>query len=72
MSFVKAKPVPAREGFRELDHVRLTRAVSVKDRAFAPGLAGTIVYCHGVEAYEVEFPGIKDIFQIPAGDLEKL
>jgi hypothetical protein len=72
MSFVKAKPAAETAAFSELDHVRLTKAVSVKDRAFAPGLVGIIVYCHGVEAYEVEFPGISDIFQIPAGDLEKL
>jgi hypothetical protein len=44
--------------------------MTVKGRRLASGATGTIVYCHGVAAYEVEFPGIHDIFQIPAEDLE--
>jgi hypothetical protein len=59
-------------GLRELDSVRLTRAVWAKNREFSPGVVGRVVYCHGAEAYEVEFPGISDIFQIAAEDLEKL
>jgi len=65
-------PAAIQAALGELDRVKLTRAVSVKDRAFAPGLVGTVVYCHGAAAYEVEFPGINDIFQIPADDLEKV
>jgi hypothetical protein len=45
--------------------------MTVKGRHLASGATGTIVYCHGVAAYEVEFPDIHDIFQIPAEDLEK-
>jgi hypothetical protein len=65
------KPAAAQAALGELDRVKLTWAVSVKDRAFAPGLVGTVVYCHGATTYEVEFPGIDDIFQIPADHLEK-
>jgi hypothetical protein len=65
-------PVARQAPPRELDQVRLIKAMSVNDRALAPGLVGTIVYCHGIAAYEVEFPGISEIFQIPAGDLEKI
>ncbi len=57
--------------FGELDRIRLKRAMTVKGRHLASGATGTIVYCHGVAAYEVEFPDIHDIFQIPAEDLEK-
>lgn len=57
--------------FDELDRVRLTKAITAKGRKFDPGISGTVVYCHGKDAYEVEFPGIKDFFQIPAGYLEK-
>jgi len=56
--------------FGELDRIKLKRAMTVKGRRLASGATGTIVYCHGVAAYEVEFPGIHDIFQIPAEDLE--
>jgi hypothetical protein len=63
-----ARPLP----LRELDHVKLIKAMSVNDTALTPGLVGTIVYCHGIAAYEVEFPGISEIFQIPADDLEKI
>lgn len=56
----------------ELDRVRLTKAVSDKGRQLAPGLKGTVVLCHGTEAYEVEFDAIgDDFFQIAAKDLEK-
>jgi len=57
--------------FNELDKVKLIKTVIAKGRSFPGGLAGTVVYCHGTEAYEVEFPGIHDFFQIPAGYLEK-
>jgi len=56
--------------FGELDRIRLKRAMTVKGRRLDSGATGTIVYCHGVAAYEVEFPGIHDIFQIPAEDLD--
>jgi hypothetical protein len=56
--------------FGELDRIRLKRSMTVKGRRLASGATGTIEYCHGVAAYEVEFPGIHDIFQIPAEDLE--
>jgi hypothetical protein len=58
-------------GLRELDRVKLVSAVSDKGRALGPGLQGTVVLCHGSEAYEVEFDGIDDFFQISAKDLEK-
>ncbi len=56
--------------FGELDRIRLKRAMTVKGRRLDSGATGTIVYCHGVAAYEVEFPGIHHIFQIPAEDLD--
>lgn len=58
--------------FYELDKVRLTKAITAKGRRFSPGLVGTVVYCHGKEAYEIEFPKISDFFQMPAGYLEKV
>jgi len=54
-----------------LDRVKLVKAVSDRGRALGPGLQGTVVLCHGAEAYEVEFDGIDDFFQISAKDLEK-
>ena len=62
---------PFAPNFGELDIVRLKKPIMVKGQALASGLTGTIVYCHGVEAYEVEFSGLNDIFQIYAEDLEK-
>jgi hypothetical protein len=56
----------------ELDRVKLVNSVSDKGRALGPGLRGTVVLCHGSEAYEVEFDGIDDFFQISAKDLEKV
>jgi hypothetical protein len=56
----------------ELDRVKLVKAVQDKGRALGPGLQGTIVLCHGAEAYEVEFDEIDDFFQISAKDLEKI
>jgi len=58
--------------FDELDKVKLTKAITAKGKSFAPGIRGTIVYCHGTQAYEVEFPGIHDFFQIPAEYLQKV
>ncbi len=58
--------------FHELDDVKVTKPLVVNDHLLAAGMAGTIVYCHGVAAYEVEFPGINDIFQIPADHLAKI
>ena len=57
--------------FNELDKVKLIKAMTDKGRRFAPGIVGTIVYCHSTKAYEVEFPGIHDFFQIPPEYLEK-
>jgi hypothetical protein len=55
----------------ELDRIRLKKPISAKGRSFALGLLGTVVYGHGTAAYAIEFPGISDIFQIPAAFLEK-
>jgi hypothetical protein len=65
-----AKPtaIPA---LHELDRVKLTETITAKGRILRSGLVGTIVYCHGSEAYEVEFPGISDFFQVPQGSLAK-
>jgi hypothetical protein len=56
----------------ELDRVKLVKAVTDKGMALGAGMRGTIVLCHGAEAYEVEFDGIDDFFQISARDLEKI
>jgi hypothetical protein len=56
----------------ELDRVTLVAAVSDKGRALGAGLEGTVVLCHGAEAYEVEFDGIDDFFQIKGKDLKKV
>jgi hypothetical protein len=58
--------------FDELDRVKLKKAIAVEGRDFRSGLAGTIVLCHGHEAYEVEFDSIDDVFGIPAEYLEKI
>jgi hypothetical protein len=63
---------PAMPALQELDRVKLTKAVSDKGRALGSGSKGTIVLCHGTEAYEVEFDGIEDFFQISAKDLAKV
>jgi hypothetical protein len=65
-------PAPA----AKRDKVKLTRPITVKGHSFAPGLSGTIVYCHGTychgaAAYEVAFPEIRDFFQIPTETLAK-
>jgi len=57
--------------FDELDRVRLKTSVCDKGTLLPAGKQGTIVLCHGIEAYEVEFPDIQDFFQIKAQDLEK-
>jgi hypothetical protein len=57
--------------FRDLERVKLKKELTVKGRTLPAGITGTVVFCYGAEAYEVEFPGIKDFFQIPAGYLEK-
>jgi hypothetical protein len=46
--------------------------VSERDRVLRAGLTGTIVLCHGTVAYEVEFDGIHDFFEVRADDLEKI
>jgi hypothetical protein len=57
----------------ELDRVKLIKAVHDKGRLLGPGLTGTVVLCHGSDAYEVEFDSIDDdFFQIPAEYLEKI
>jgi hypothetical protein len=56
---------------QELDRVKLTETVTAKGRVLRSGMEGTIVYCHGSEAYEVEFPGISDFFQVPRVSLIK-
>ncbi len=68
----KAQTHPAAPIFGELDRVKLKRAVSTEARDFDPGMMGTIVHCHGTQAYEVEFDGIDDFFQIAAEDLAKI
>jgi hypothetical protein len=77
MPTTKVRKIEEREatllpGLHELDRVKLVKAVSDKGRALGPGLQGTVVLCHGLEAYEVEFDGIDDFFQISAKDLEKV
>ncbi len=57
--------------FRDLDRVKLKSEFNVKGRKLSAGLVGTVVFCPEAEAYAVEFPGIKDFFQIPSGYLEK-
>jgi hypothetical protein len=57
---------------QELDRLKLVKAVTDKGRALGPGLRGTVVLCHGSEAYEFEFDGIDDFFQVSAKDLEKI
>ena len=69
---IDGQEAPAIPALHELDRVKLTKTVRDKGKAIGPGLRGTIVLCHGVEAYEVEFDGIDDFFQISAKDLEKL
>ncbi len=59
-------------GFDELDRVMLKEASAVEGRALAPGFVGTVVFCHGSTAYEVEFDGIHDVFGVPAEYLDKL
>jgi fatty acid/phospholipid biosynthesis enzyme len=57
--------------FRDLDRVRLTETITEKGRTLFAGLEGTIVYCHGSEAFEVEFQGISDFFQVSQANLVK-
>jgi len=56
----------------DLDRVSLKSPLIIKDRVLASGMIGTVVYCHGAQAFEVEFPEIYDIFQIAADDLDKI
>jgi len=67
---VRSAEVPV--ALDELDRVRLNKAVRTEGRALASGLTGTVVLCHGVAAYEVEFDGIHDFFEVKAEDLEKI
>ncbi len=64
--------IEAPRGLDELDRVRLKKTVSERDRVLRAGLTGTIVLCHGTVAYEVEFDGIHDFFEVRADDLEKI
>jgi hypothetical protein len=50
--------------FDELDRVRLRKSLETERRALPSGLEGTIVLCHGNVAFEVEFNGIYDFFEI--------
>ncbi len=61
-----------REVFDELDRVRLKKALETEGAVLRAGLEGTIVLCHRNEAFEVEFDGINDFFQISWEDLEKI
>jgi hypothetical protein len=54
----------------ELDRVRLNKAVQTEGRTLASGLTGTVLLCYGTKAYEVEFDGIHDFFEVKAEDLE--
>jgi UDP-N-acetylglucosamine pyrophosphorylase len=54
-----------------LDLVRLKTSVCDKGTLPPAGKQGTILLCHGIEAFQVEFPDIQDFFQIKAQDLEK-
>ncbi len=56
----------------DLDRVALTQALIVDGVTLAQGRIGTVVFCHGAEAYEVEFEGIDDFFQIRSGFLSKI
>jgi len=58
--------------FNELDRVKLKKSLETEGAALGAGLEGTIVLCHGNEAFEVEFEGIHDFFQIEWDDLEKI
>jgi len=71
-TIVKQGEVPKPATLGELERVRLKNAVESEGRALASGLTGTIVLCHGTQAYEVEFDGIHDVFGISAEDLEKI
>ena len=44
----------------------------VEGRALGAGLVGTIMRCHGSQAYEVAFDGIHDVFGVLAEYLDKL
>ncbi len=56
----------------DLDRVKLKKAVTVEGTSLRSGLEGTIVLCHGTEAYEVEFDGISDFFALEPDFLEKI
>jgi hypothetical protein len=58
--------------FHDLDRVKLLKSVTAKGKALDPGLLGTVVFCYGREACEVEFDAFDDVYQIPAEDLEKI
>jgi len=59
-------------GLRDLDRVKLTAVSKDRGRTIASGAVGTVVFCYGNTAYEVEFDGIDDFFQVPAENLEKI
>jgi len=61
-----------REVLHELDRVRLRRALETEGSVLGLGLEGTILLCHGNVAFEVEFDGIEDFFEIYWEDLEKI
>jgi len=61
-----------REELHELDRVRLRKALETEGSVLRSGLEGTIVLCHGNVAFEVEFDGIEDFFEIYWEDLEKI
>jgi len=69
MSASKDKPAVA---LHDLDRVALTKALTLDGITLEQGRIGTVVFCHGAEAYEVEFEGIDDFFQIRSGFLTKL
>jgi len=73
MSDAKLKSPPdGAPALQELDRVQLKATVVLKERTLHAGMEGVVVYCHGSIAYEVEFPGINDFFQIYAENLKKI
>jgi hypothetical protein len=55
----------------EHEHVRLRKTLTIEGRIFRAGTEGVIIFCHGTEAYQVEFPEINDFFLVYAENLEK-
>jgi len=69
MSASKDKPAVA---LHDLDRVALRQAITLNGVELAKGRIGTVVFCYGATAYEVEFDGIEDFFEIRSECLQKL